>query len=79
MPGAAAAACGPTGRNQAGPMYGVMRRHAVATSDRSPFVWGGKCIPQGLLNTLMWQPEWIPADQPTEHLSGDGKWLKLRL
>jgi hypothetical protein len=40
--------------------------------------WKLRCIPRGFLETLMWYPTWVPADQPTG-FERDGMWMKLRL
>jgi hypothetical protein len=43
--------------------------------------WRRHCVPRGFSGEeLMFQPKWVPSDQPTEHRDENGRyWMKLRL
>ena len=38
-----------------------------------------RCVPRNRIEEILLSPNWVPSDQPTEHLGINGMWMKLRL
>jgi hypothetical protein len=56
--------------------WGDMR--ACATDEKD--TWRRHCVPRGYTGEgFLWQPKWVPSDQPTEHVDDEGHWMKLQL